>query len=435
MKVYLVGGAVRDKLLGYPYSEYDWVVVGETPAKMLELGYKKVGKDFPVFLHPKSKEEYALARTERKTASGYYGFACDFAPSVTLEEDLQRRDLTINAMAMLGDTIIDPYGGQEDLKNKILRHVSPAFVEDPLRVLRVARFAARYYHLGFSVDKSTLSLMRKIVISGELEFLSKERVWQELQKSLLTKNPEIFICVLRECGALQVLFPEIDRLFGVPATAYYHPEVDTGVHTLMVLKRAAELSDALHIRFAALLHDLGKGVVSMTVWPRQIGHEDLGCEVINDLCNRYRIPTKLRKFAVLVSRLHLRIHKVQELSIDAIVDTMEQADAFRNPGTLQDLLLVSKADSLGRGLHGSYPDIKWFFPHQGAFEVPKKSNCSSDNYQQMHIWQAFLDKCEQIKINEILAEDISGEQIKVELRLRRHACVSKIKKSWEKYEK
>lgn len=428
MKVYLVGGAVRDKLLGYPYLERDWVVVGETSAKMLDLGYKKVGKDFPVFLHPETKEEYALARTERKTTNGYHGFVCDFEPSVTLEEDLKRRDLTINAMAMAEGEVIDPYGGQEDLKNRVLRHVSPAFVEDPLRVLRVARFAARYYHLGFSVAKSTLSLMRKIVVSGELDALSKERVWQELQKSLLEKNPEIFICVLRECGALQALFPEIDRLFGVPATAHYHPEVDTGVHTLMVLKQAAQLSSNLHIRFASLVHDLGKGAVPMSVWPRQIGHEELGCDVINDLCNRYRLPSKLRKFAVLVSRLHLRIHKVRELSIEEIVDTMEQADAFRNPATLQDLLLVSKADSLGRGFNGNYPDIKWFFPQQSDLST-------KDSYEQLHLWQSFLDNCRQIKVNEILAEDISGEQIKTELRLRRQACVIQTKKSWEKHEK
>lgn len=428
MKVYLVGGAVRDKLLGYPYSERDWVVVGETSSKMLELGYKKVGKDFPVFLHPESKEEYALARTERKTASGYHGFVCDFEPSVTLEEDLKRRDITINAMAMDQNKVIDPYGGQTDLKNKVLRHVSPAFVEDPLRVIRVARFAARYYHLGFSVAKSTLSLMRKIVVSGELESLSKERIWQELQKSLLEKNPEIFICVLRECGALQVLFPEIDRLFGVPATAYYHPEVDTGVHTLMVLRQAAKISDKLHIRFAALVHDLGKGAVSMSLWPRQTGHEELGCDVIKGLCNRYRLPSKLRKFAVLVSRLHLCIHKVQELSIDSIVDTMEQADAFRNPTTLQDLLLVAKADSLGRGFNDSYPDIKWFFPQQADTSI-------KDEYTQLHVWKALLDNCREIKVSEILAEDISGEQIKAELRLRRHACVMQTIKSWDKHEK
>lgn len=422
MKVYLVGGAVRDKLLGFPYLEQDWVVVGEKPSTLLELGYKKVGKDFPVFLHPDTKEEYALARTERKTSGGYHGFDCYYEPQVTLEEDLLRRDLTINAMAMDNEKLIDPYGGQSDLQNKILRHVSPSFVEDPLRVLRIARFAARYHHLGFKIANSTFKLMRQIVTSGELEYISKERVWQELSKSLLEKNPEIFICTLRTCGALAQMFPEIDKLFGVPATKYYHSEVDTGVHTLMVLNKACKLSSKLHIRFAALVHDLGKGEVEMANWPRQTGHDELGCKVIKELCLKYNIPSKIRKFAVIVSELHLRIHKLSELNPSQILDILERADAFRNPEMFVDLLTVSKADSLGRGLLGEYPNLPWFFPQQENFQ--------KDDYLQFNLWQELLNSCIQVKLSPETIKIKSGKQIKQTLRAQRCDCVKEIQKSW-----
>lgn len=427
MKVYLVGGAVRDKLLGYPSQEKDWVVVGAAPNTLLDLGYKKVGRDFPVFLHPETNEEYALARTERKTSAGYHGFVCYYEPTVTLEEDLLRRDLTINAMAMVNGELIDPYGGQRDLQAKILRHVSPAFTEDPLRVLRVARFAARYYHLGFTIAAPTLQLMRQIVGSGELEYVSKERIWQELSKSLLDKNPEIFICTLRACGALEKIFPEIDKLFGVPATAFYHQEIDTGVHTLMVLNRACKLSAKLHIRFAALVHDLGKAEVPMLNWPSQKGHEDLGCKVIQNMCTKYRLPSKIRKFAVLVSKLHLRIHKVRDLTADEIVDTLEFAGAWRDPQTFLDLLTVAKADSLGRGLLGDYPEIAWFFPQQNALQ--------EDDYTQINLWQEMLEVCKNVRLNSQSIKHQSGQQIRQALRAERCENVKLIQQAWNLHEK
>lgn len=428
MKIYLVGGAVRDKLLKLTVDELDWVVVGSNPKEMLSLGYKQVGRDFPVFLHPDTKEEYALARQERKTAAGYYGFVCDFDAAITIEEDLLRRDLTINAMAMRDDgSIIDPYGGQKDIENKILRHVSAAFIEDPLRLLRVARFAARYHYLGFKIALETKKLMREIVISGELKSLVKERVWQEMQKALLTKNPEIFFCTLRECGALQQLFPEIDNLFGVPATPIYHPEIDTGVHTLMVINRAAKLSPKLSVRFAAALHDLGKGVVSQDIWPRHTKHEELGCDIVKSLCLRYNIPTKLRRFAVMVSKLHVNIHKVLDLSAEDIVDTMEKADAFRSQDLFLDLLLVAEADSLGRGLLGDFPNIPWFFPNSNIDNVVE--------YKQAKLWRILLENLKKIKVSDFISEDCSGEQIKNELKLKRIDSVKDTLKSWKQYEK
>ncbi len=428
MKIYLVGGAVRDKLLKLPVNELDWVVVGSSPKQMLDLGYTQVGRDFPVFLHPETKEEYALARQERKTTTGYYGFACDYNPKITIEEDLFRRDLTINAIAMRDDgELIDPYGGQKDLENKILRHVSDAFVEDPLRLLRVARFAARYHYLGFKIAPETKRLLRTIVASGELNALVKERVWQELRKSLLEKNPEIFFCVLRECGALKQMFPEIDRLFGVPATTIYHPEIDTGVHTLMVINRAAKLSTKLSVRFAAVMHDLGKGCVAQDIWPSQTKHEELGCDIINNLCLRYNVPTKLRRFAVLVSKLHLQVHKVFEISSEDIVDTMEKADGFRNPEMLLDLLEVAEADSLGRGLTGDYPNIPWFFPSSPENSVVE--------YKQAKLWREILENCQKIKISEFIEDDYSGEQIKAELKRIRINCVKDTITSWKQHEK
>lgn len=362
METYLVGGAVRDKLLGYPYSERDWVVVGATPKEMEEAGYKPVGKDFPVFLHPHSKEEYALARTERKSGKGYKGFRFFAGPEITLEQDLARRDLTINAMAMdERDNLIDPYGGRKDLENRVLRHVSDAFAEDPLRVLRVARFAARYHHLGFTVAGETQALMRQLASGDELRHLTAERVWLETRKALSEFSPQIYIQVLRECGALAVLFPEIDRLFGVEQRADFHPEIDTGVHTLMVLEQAARLSDDTRVRFAALVHDLGKGTTSPDILPRHIGHEERGIPLVEALCDRYRIPNDYRELALAVTRLHLLCHKIFELRPATVLRVLKAADAFRKPDRFEQMLLAVEADARGRqGFEDSaYPQGRW----------------------------------------------------------------------------
>jgi tRNA nucleotidyltransferase (CCA-adding enzyme) len=355
MKTYLVGGAVRDTLLGRPYTERDYVVVGAQPDDLLALGYRPVGKDFPVFLHPQTGDQYALARTERKTGTGYYGFATRFSPDVTLEEDLARRDLTINAMARSvepeGDPseIVDPYGGKRDLEARLLRHVSPAFVEDPLRVLRVARFAARFAPLGFTVAPETLSLMTEIVHGGEMQALVAERVWNETERALGEATPTVYFEVLRACGALQALFPEIDRLFGVPQPAKWHPEIDTGVHTMQVLDVACELSPDTAVRFAALVHDLGKGVTPPDQWPSHIGHEQAGVSVIGQMCARLKAPTEHRELAQAVSREHQRIHRAAELRDSTLLEVLEATDAFRRPERFEKLLLACEADARGRG--------------------------------------------------------------------------------------
>ncbi len=349
MKIYTVGGYVRDQLLGIPSKDKDWVVVGATPEQMGKLGYTAVGKDFPVFLHPKTKQEYALARTERKTAVGYTGFSFNTNIDVSLEDDLIRRDLTVNAIAQDADgNIIDPYNGQQDLENRILRHVSPAFVEDPLRVLRVARFAARFAYLGFSIAEETLALMQEITNSGEIASLVAERVWQELHLALQTKNPEIFFKVLRDCGALKVLLPEIDCLFGVPQTKEYHPEIDTGVHTLMVLEQAVKLSDDTEVRFAALVHDLGKGLTPEEEWPRHINHENRGVEPVKQLCNRFKTPKSFRELALIVTQYHLLYHRIEELKAVTVVKYLQLMDAFRRPERFEKFLLACEADSRGR---------------------------------------------------------------------------------------
>lgn len=350
MKVYLVGGAVRDELLGKPVKERDWVVVGSTPQEMLAQGYQAVGRDFPVFLHPQTKEEYALARTERKTGTGYHGFSTWFAPEVTLEQDLLRRDLTINAIAKdtATNVIIDPYNGQADLSNRVLRHVSPAFVEDPLRVLRVARFAARYASLGFVVADETITLMREIANSGELETLTPERVWREFQLALTTDSPQVFVEVLRHCDALKQIMPEVDALFGVPQPAQWHPEIDTGVHTLMVLQQAARLTTDPVTRFAAMMHDLGKGTTPADILPRHIGHEARGAQLVEDLCSRWRVPNEYSELAVLVATQHGKLHAAFEMRNSTLLEFIERLDGIRRPDRFKQFLLACEADSRGR---------------------------------------------------------------------------------------
>jgi tRNA nucleotidyltransferase (CCA-adding enzyme) len=350
MDVYLVGGAVRDALLGREATEHDYVVVGATPDDLLARGFRPVGKDFPVFLHPDNGDQYALARTERKTGAGYYGFATRFSPDVTLEDDLARRDLTINAMARADDgTVVDPYGGRRDLAARVLRHVSPAFVEDPLRVLRVARFAARFAPLGFTVAPETLALMHAIVEAGEMQALVAERVWVETERALGEARPAIYIEVLRACGALAAVFPEIDRLFGVPQPEKYHPEIDTGEHALQVLDVACELSQDTVVRFAALVHDLGKGVTPPHEWPRHIGHEHAGVKEIARLCDRLKIPAEHRELGVLTSKEHQRVHRARELRDATVLELLEATDAFRRPERFEKLLLACEADARGRG--------------------------------------------------------------------------------------
>jgi tRNA nucleotidyltransferase (CCA-adding enzyme) len=354
MDIYLVGGAVRDQLLGRPYTEHDYVVVGATPDDLVALGYRPVGKDFPVFLHPRTGEQYALARTERKTGPGYYGFATRFSPDVTLEEDLARRDLTINAMARSDDgTLVDPYGGQRDLAGRLLRHVSPAFVEDPLRVLRVARFAARLAPLGFTVAPDTLELMRRIVASGEMPALVPERVWVETERALGEDRPATYFEVLRSCGALQSLFPEVAALFGIPQPPTWHPEIDTGVHTMQVLEVAASLSPETTVRFAALVHDVGKGLTPRGDWPKHIGHEESGARLIERFAGRLRVPNEHRELAVLVARHHARVHRVAEQRPETVLDLLEITDAFRRGERFERFLLACEADARGRG-----PDLR-----------------------------------------------------------------------------
>ena len=373
MKTYLVGGAVRDSLLGRPVEERDWVVVGETPESMLARGFRPVGKDFPVFLHPESQEEYALARTERKTAPGYHGFLVHAEPDVTLEQDLLRRDLTINAMAQTEDgRLIDPYGGEHDLTHRLLRHVSPAFSEDPVRILRIARFAARFAALGFRIADETAGLMRAMVDAGEVDALVPERVFAELAKALAEPTPAAFFEALRDCCALARLFPEIDALFGVPQPPQYHPEIDTGVHTLMVLAEAAKLSPDPVVRFAALTHDLGKALTDPSRWPRHWGHEQLGLPALARLCERLKVPNAYRKLADKVMRYHGYCHRALELRAGTIVDVLQKLDAFRQGNVLEPFLLACEADARGRtGLENRpYPQADWLrAAHRAALSV------------------------------------------------------------------
>ncbi|MBL4572561.1 MAG: multifunctional CCA addition/repair protein [Gammaproteobacteria bacterium] len=349
MEIYLVGGAVRDNLLDIPVRDKDWVVVGSNARLMKEQGYLQVGKGFPVFLHPDTKQEYALARTERKVGAGYLGFEFDASEFVTLEQDLLRRDLTINAIAESRDgQIIDPYNGRQDIKDKILRHVSPAFAEDPLRVLRVAKFAARFEKLGFTVAPETLRLMNNIVQSGEIDALVRERVWQEIEQAMGGPAPDVFIRVLRECGALDSILPEVDRLFGVPQPAKYHPEVDTGLHTLLSLQQAAKLTSDPVVRYATLVHDVGKGVTDKAKWPSHHAHETLGLPLQAEISKRLHVPNEFSKLAALVCEHHTKLHRIKELRPTTLLQLIESLDGFRRPERVQKFLLACEADAKGR---------------------------------------------------------------------------------------
>jgi tRNA nucleotidyltransferase (CCA-adding enzyme) len=404
MQVYLVGGAVRDRLLGRAVHERDWVVVGATPAELERAGFIPVGRDFPVFLHPKTKEEHALARLERKTGPGYRGFSTEFSPDVTLEDDLRRRDLTINAMAEDdAGNVIDPHGGRRDLDARLLRHVSDAFVEDPVRILRVARFAARYAPLGFRVADETLALMRRMVVDGEAAALVPERVWAETERALGEECPDVFFEVLRECDALRVVYPELDALFGVPQPEKWHPEIDTGVHQLLALRAAVKLGGGVPARFAVLMHDLGKAVTPAEILPSHHGHEDAGVALVEQLCARVRVPNHLRELGVMTARYHTHVHRAFELRADTVVKTLESCDALRRPERFGDFLLACEADKRGRaGLESRpYPQRQFF---ERAREVVAAVVLTPDE-----------------------RKGLSGEQIGQELRRRRTGAISLLK--------
>jgi tRNA nucleotidyltransferase (CCA-adding enzyme) len=405
MKTYLVGGAVRDRLLGIAVKDRDYVVVGAQPNDMLRDGYKSVGKDFPVFLHPQTREEYALARTERKTGRGYHGFAFDTTSNVTLEDDLRRRDLTINAMAEdETGTLIDPFGGERDLRAKLLRHVSPAFAEDPVRILRVARFAARYASLGFRIAPETTALMRQMVQSGEADHLVPERVWAETRKALAEPTPSAFLHALRDCGALAVLMPEVDALFGVPQRAEYHPEVDTGVHIGMVLDMAARLApgDAL-IGWCALTHDLGKALTPKDQLPAHRGHEHAGVEPLRALATRLKVPAEYAALAECVCRLHLLAHTAFDLRANTLLELFEKLDAFRKPERLPQFLLACEADKRGRG------------------------GMADADYPQGKYLMELFHKATAIKAQPLLDSGLSGPELGAALREARLAAIAEVR--------
>ena len=403
MKIYLVGGAVRDALLHLPVHENDWLVVGATPEIMEAQGFRAVGKDFPVFLHPQTREEYALARTERKTAPGYRGFTFHAAADVTLEEDLQRRDLTINAIARdEHGALMDPCGGQRDIEQKILRHISPAFAEDPVRILRVARFAARYHHLGFRIAPDTLELMRTIVKHGEADALVAERIWQETLKALGEQSPDVFFSTLRDCGALATIFPELDALFGVPQSAHHHPEIDTGIHTLLVLQQCAKLTADTLARFAALCHDLGKALTPESVLPRHIGHEQKGLKPLNALCDRLAVPNEYRELALRTALYHTHCHRALELRASTIVELFEHLDLFRRPQRLEPFLLACEADARGRT----------------GYE-----NC---DYPQAHLLRRAWEHCHTVDSTQIDPAHFKGKAFGEELRRLRVASVQAV---------
>ncbi|WP_326480858.1 multifunctional CCA addition/repair protein [Testudinibacter sp. TR-2022] len=405
LEIYLVGGAVRDQLLGLEVKDRDWVVVGSTPQHMLAQGYRQVGQDFPVFLHPQTQEEYALARTERKCGHGYQGFAVDFTPDISLEQDLLRRDLTINAIAQrLDGELIDPYHGLQDLQNRTLRHVSAAFAEDPLRVLRVARFHARFAHLGFKIAAETLQLMQQITQSGELDHLTPERVWLETEKALKTTSPQVYFQSLRDCGALARLFPEVDALFGIPNPPQHHPEIDSGIHTLMVLEQAAKLTDdqpdAASIRFAALCHDLGKARTPAENYPHHYGHEQLGVQPTIELCHRLKVPNHYQQLAVLCCRYHSHIHRIQVLKPSTIVRLFDSLDVWRKPQNLNALLTVCLADTRGR----------LGFEHS--------------DYPQAHLARQFYQRAVAVDVQAIIVAGYQKQQIREQLTLQRIKAIA-----------
>lgn len=407
MHIYLVGGAVRDHLLGRPVTEKDWVVVGATADDLLAQGYKSVGKDFPVFLHPTTQEEYALARQERKTAPGYGGFSFDTNASVTLEEDLMRRDLTINAMAQDEQgIIIDPYGGQADLERRLLRHVSPAFAEDPLRILRIARFSARYHHLGFHIAEETWQLMRDIVAANEVDHLVAERVWKETARALHEPNPEIYFQVLRSCGALARLMPELDALFGVPQRAEFHPEIDTGVHSLMSLTQACLLSDNTAVRFASLIHDLGKALTPADILPRHHGHEQAGLAPIKALAKRLALPRDILELALLCAEFHTHCHRAMELTAQTLCTLFQRLDAFRRPERLENFCLCCEADARGRT----------------GFETRP--------YPQADYLRGALKSCQAIVVSELMAAGYADAALGRALHERRIEELKKFKNSY-----
>lgn len=407
MQTYLVGGAVRDEILGLAVKDRDWVVVGARPEELEAQGYQRVGADFPVFLHPQSKEEYALARTERKSGHGYTGFEVQFDPGVSLEDDLQRRDLTINAIARADNgELVDPYGGLADIEAKQLRHVSPAFREDPLRVLRVARFAARFANLGFEVAEDTRALMRAMVEDGELEYLVHERVWQEMSRALLEASPDVFFTELRACGALKVILPELDALFGVPQTMRWHPEVDTGIHTLKALRIATELSDSLDVRLAVLCHDFGKGLTDPDKWPSHHGHEALGADAIARVAAARKWPKKPARLAELTARYHTHCHKIGELKAAIIVKTLEAFGAFRQTDTFEHFLLACEADARGR------------------------SGLERQPYPQADQFRACLSACQAVKPADLMAEGHQGAKLGEAIHKARVRAVKEVQKTW-----
>ncbi len=408
MKVYLVGGAVRDQQLGLPVKERDWCVVGATPDELEGLGYKAVGNDFPVFLHPESAEEYALARTERKTGTGYHGFTFHTSPEVTIEEDLARRDLTINAMAMDPEgKLIDPCDGLADIQSRTLRHVSDAFAEDPVRILRAAKFAARFRGLGFHIADETMQLMKRMVVDGEADALVPERVWKETEAALAGSDPQVYLEVLRECAALAVVFPEIDALFGVPQPEKWHPEIDCGIHSLMVLEQAAALSKDAEVRFAALVHDLGKATTAKNLLPKHTGHEPRSVKLVKSLAKRLQIPTAFRDLGCLAAEFHAHTHRAFELRSSTVLKVLNRVDAFRRPERFEKFLLACEADARGRTGFENRP------------------------YPQGDYFRAAYQAASKVDISDLTNGGLSGQEIGKEIASRRQRAIAAIKKNQE----
>ena len=404
MRVYLVGGAVRDRLLGLPVRERDWVVVGARPEELEAQGYLPVGREFPVFLHPTTHEEYALARLERKVAPGYRGFTTQFSPEVTLEEDLKRRDLTVNAMAEDDSgELVDPYGGRTDLEARVLRHVSDSFTEDPVRVLRAARFAARFAGRGFRIADETMELMRRMTVSGEVSALTPERVWQETERALAEDRPEVFFATLRDCGALKIIYPEVDALYGVPQPPKWHPEIDTGVHVMLALACAARSRASSAVRFAVLMHDLGKARTPRELWPKHHGHEEAGVPLVEAVADRLRVPGTHRELAILAAREHTLVHRALELRPESVLKLLQECDAFRRPERFAELLQACEADARGRTGREAQP------------------------YPQAAYLKAALAAAGAVTIPEAERRGLKGPAIGAEMKRRRLAAVSAVK--------